>query len=521
MVAFANVMNPTLAFARQSGVLHVGLDGRDMGTLHPHVATAAQDTAVISSIFNGLVRYVPGKVSVEAIEPDLAESWTVSDDFKQYSFKLRHGVKWHKGYGEFTSEDVKFSLLNVRDSVQSTFRPIFSNIERIDTPDKYEVVIALKTPDPVFIAVVSGWQGGYVICKKAVEVLGDTYKNQPVGTGPFQFEEFRPKERVSLVANPDYYGGTPKLKRIIYSYIPDQTARRYAFVQQEIDIMKGAANEDWLSEVVNASKDKPLVDLLGPGRNVVIHLKRSVPPLDNLKIRLAIAHAINREDYQRFFGRVFEPNFGPIPLEYFGAIEPNEIPQNLLYKHDPDRARQLLAEAGFKDGLKLETVVSERGDYLGLAQIGKQQLSKVGIDLKLNVLDNASWVAAIIKEKKGSLVWSTAARYPSAETLIREFWICAADVTKPTGVQGFAEYCNAKLDTAYQTAIAAADPKERAKYFKQVQTILLEDMPSVTLGSLATPVLRQSYVDLGYQVKEGTTVLSLPYMYYFTEKTNV
>lgn len=507
------------AQAQEPGVLRVGLSGRDMGTLHPAVATGGQDTAVIDAIFSGLVRYRPTEVSIEALEPDLAESWEVADDGKQYTFKLREGVQWQKGYGEVTSEDVKFSLEFVRDDPQSTFSTIFENIAAIDTPDPYTVVVSLTNPDPVFLTSVANWHGGYVISKKAVEELGDDYKNKPVGSGPFQFEEYRPKERVVLSANPDYYGGAPELSSIEFVYIPDLTARRFAFVNQEVDVIEGARNEDWLTEVVSATADDPQVDLLGPERNVVMSLKTSVEPLGDKRVRQAIAYAVDRGDYEAFFGRVFQPSYAPIPPSYFGALAKDEIPPELLYEHDLDRAKELLAEAGYPDGFALETVVSEREDYLALAQIGQEQLAKIGIDLQLNVLDHASWVAAIIKEAGGSIVWSSSARYPSARSHPREFWVCDADVTKPTGVQGFAEYCNPAFDALYKKANEAFDPAEQAKYYKEAQLILLEDMPSVPLGAMSTPVLRQGYVDLGYPV--GGPILSLPYMYHFTAKTSV
>jgi len=520
-VALGRVMTPRLGRAQESGVLRVGLAGRDMGTLHPHVATGAQDTAVVDSLFNGLVRYRPTEVSIAAIEPDLAESWEASDDRRQYTFRLRQGVQWHHGYGEVTAEDVRFSLTFVRDDPQSTFSSIYANVERVDTPDKYTAVVTLKASDPVFLTSVANWHGGFVICKKAVEELGEDYKNRPIGTGPFQFEEYRPKERVVLSRNPDYFAGTPRLERIVYSYIPDQTARRFAFVNQEIDVMKGARNEDWLAEVVSATPGDPAVDLLGPSRNTVVHLKTSVEPLGDVRVRRAIAHAFNREDYERFFGRVFQASYAPVPPGYFGALQPDAIPPELLYEHDPARARELLAEAGFADGLTLETVVSEREDYLGLAQIGQQQLAEAGIDLELNVLDHGSWVAAIIKEARGSLVWSSAARYPSARSHPREFWVCAADVTRPTGIQGFAEYCEPGFDELYRQASEAFDPAEQERLYKEAQLILLEDVPSVPLGAMSTPVLRQGYVDLGYGVPAGEPILSLPYMYHFTEKTSV
>ena len=143
---------PSFGRAQQSGVLRVGLAGRDLGTVHPHQATGAQDTAIVDTMFNGLVRYNPTQVSIEAIEPDLAESWSASDDRKQFTFKLRQGVQWHKGYGEVTSADVKFSLEFVRKNPQSSFRLIYANVIKVDTPDKYTVVITLKNPVPAPIS---------------------------------------------------------------------------------------------------------------------------------------------------------------------------------------------------------------------------------------------------------------------------------------------------------------------------------------------------------------------------------
>ncbi|RDJ19947.1 hypothetical protein DWF00_20795 [Bosea caraganae] len=512
---------PNAAFAQKAGVLRVGLNARDMGLLHPHVATGSNDTPVIDSIFSGLLAYTPPKVSIDAIQPDLAERWEASDDRKTYTFHLRKGAKWHKGYGEVTAEDVKYSLEWVRDNPQSTFRTIYANIERIDTPDPYTVVISLKTVDPVFPICVTNWQGGYIICKKAIEELGDKYKSQPIGSGPFQFESYRPKESVTLSANPDYYAGKPKLNQVVFSYISDPTSARFAFVRREVDVIQGQPSEEWLAEVVKATPGGAVVDLLGPTRTVIIHMKKSVKPLDNLKVRQAIAHAINREDYVHFFGRVFLPTYAAVPPEYFGGLTKEMIPPELVYEFDPDKSKKLLAEAGFAGGFKLETVVSERSDYLNLAQIAQEQLANVGIKLQMNIMDHGSWVAAIIKDKKGSLVWSTASRYPSADTLIREFFLCAADVTKPTGVQGFAEYCNADLDKAYQAGIAAFEPAERAKFFKEAQLLQLKDLPAIPIGAMATAALRQRHVDLGYKVEEGKSLLSLPYMYHLTQNTTV
>ena len=485
------------------------------------MATGAQDTAVLDPIFSGLLRYLPTQVSIAAIEPDLAESWESSDDRKRFTFKLRQGVKWHKGYGEVTSEDVKFSIEHARDNPQSSFQAIYANVARIDTPDKYTVIVSLKIPDPIFLTLVTNWHGGFVICKKAVQELGENYKNRPIGSGPFQLEEYRPKERVVLSAFADYHFGKPKLDKIVFSYIPDQTARRFAFVNQEVDIIKGARNEEWLAEVVKATPGNPVVDLLGPDRNVMMFLKTSVKPLENITVRKAIAYSTNRADFVSYFGRIFKPNYVPVPSTYFGALPKDEVPADLLYDYDLDRAKKLMAEAGFKDGFELETVVSERGDYLGIAQIAQQHLAKIGVRLKLNVLDHASWVAAIMREARGSITWGSSARFPSAKSHLRMLYTCAANVRLPTGIQNFSEFCNPEIDEAYEAGIKAIDPQARVDNFKEAQRRVLKDMPAVPVGIMATPVLRQGYVDLGYPVEAGQSILSLPYMYHFTHKTSL
>lgn len=521
LIATAGLSLGSKAGAQVAGTLRIGLAARDIGVLHPHVATGGADVPIIASIFSGLVRYEPTRVNITAIQPDLAETWEMSDDYMVHTFHLRKGAQWQKGYGEVTSADVAFSLTNVREDEGSTFRPLYANIKKVETPDAYTVVIHLNEADPTFVTAMANWQGGFVICEKAVKEMGDRYRTEPVGSGPFQFESYTPQDNVTLTAHSSYYGGAPKLERLVYSYVPDETSRRFAFVQQELDIIQGASNQDWLAEVVSSTPGNPTVDLLGPARSVNLHMKATEGPLGNPLVRQAIAHAINREDFEQFFGPVFQATNSSIPPSYFGGLKTEDIPEELKYGFDPDKSKALLAEAGLPDGFEITTVVSERGDYLSLAQIVQERLSRVGIKLNLDILDHGSWVAAIIKEKRGTLVWSISSRYPSAEYLMREFFLCGARVSQPGGVQGFAEYCNEDFDAAYAEAIASGDPEVRAASFAKAQLIALSDLPVVPLGAMSTPVLRQGYVDLGYEIADSKNVTSLPYFYQVTPQTSV
>ena len=178
-----------------------------------------------------------------------------------------------------------------------------------------------------------------------------------------------------------------------------------------------------------------------------------------------------------------------------------------------------MKQAGYSNGFSLETVVSEREDTLGMAQIGQQHLSKLNIKVKLNVVDHSSWVTAILRQAKGPFIWASSARYPSAKSHLRMLYTCAANVKLKTGIQNFPEHCNPKIDKAYEEGIKAIDPKDREKWFKAAQKIILKDMPAVPLGMMATPILRQGYVNLGYPIPKS--INSLPYMLHFTHKTEI
>ncbi|MEO7762183.1 MAG: ABC transporter substrate-binding protein, partial [Casimicrobiaceae bacterium] len=216
------------AFAQKKSLV-VGMGSADAGKLDPHIASTTPDKGLLSWMFNGLVRVRPGRISPEFIEPDLAESWTSNPTGTEWTFKLRQGVQCHHGFGEFTSDDVVYSLKRASNKATSSYSNDYSAVDKVEANGKYAVKITLKNPVAGFLGYVANVNGGNMICKKAAEEMGENFAKKPIGTGPFMFGEYQPQQFVKLVANKQYFRGAPALEDITYRYIPADSSRDLAF----------------------------------------------------------------------------------------------------------------------------------------------------------------------------------------------------------------------------------------------------------------------------------------------------
>ncbi|HKL26845.1 MAG TPA: ABC transporter substrate-binding protein, partial [Desulfuromonadales bacterium] len=301
-------------------VLNVGTLSNDANQLDPHVSTKSQDKILFPWMFNGLVRFKPGSADLNEIEPDLAESWTSSEDGLTWTFKLRKGVKFHGGYGELTAEDVVFSLNRAADKDISTAYKNYAAFASVTAPDQYTVKIVLSNPIPSLLGMVTNYHGGYILSKKAVEELGENFKTNPIGTGPFAFAEYQSKRQVTLVANQDYYLGTPQIDKIVYRYLPDESSRELAFKNGELDLIYGTREQRWVERIREDKNVK--VDIIGLGELRTLHMNTSHEPLDDLRVRQAIAHAVNRGEMVAFVGAdVARPAVSVVPQGYLGYSE--------------------------------------------------------------------------------------------------------------------------------------------------------------------------------------------------------
>src|SRR6266446_9625073 len=206
----------------------VNIAAKEPDTLDPHSSTLGQSQAIARFMFRGLTRFAikDGKVTTAEVEPDLAESWTLSPDGTVWTFKLKKGVQFHRGYGELRAEDVKFSFeRQINRAPGMRFGVNLEVIKSIEVVDPHTVQIVLKSFDPIFLLRMVGYQQGYVLSRKAMDKLGDGFKWNPVGTGPFSFERHSPREKIILKAFDKFPGGKPQIDEVHWYDVPEDATK--------------------------------------------------------------------------------------------------------------------------------------------------------------------------------------------------------------------------------------------------------------------------------------------------------
>ncbi|WP_245964161.1 ABC transporter substrate-binding protein [Roseovarius spongiae] len=475
------------------GVLKYGMAAQDLGTMDPHRATTTPDKPITGWLFNGLVRFAPGSDDIGALEPDLAESWERNEDGTVWTFKLREGVKFHQDYGEVTAEDVVYSLNRSANPDSSAFASDYDAIDTIEAIDPLTVRVTLKTPVPSFLGLVANYHGGNIVSKKAAEERGADFGTQPIGTGPFMVEEYVPQERVSFVANPDYFRGAPKLDGIEYRYIPSDSSRDLALQAGELDVSYGRQDQEW----VDATKARPgiVVDIMRPAELQQFHLNTSSPPLDNIEVRRAVATALNRSEFIQFVGdSLAQPAGSVVPKGNLGWDDSTPI----YGEGDPEAAAKMLADAGFPDGIELSMVQTSLPTMLGIAQVAQAQLALAGINLQLDVVDHQTFHAQI-REDRSQVVYYSAARFPVADVFLSQFFHSASTVGTPTATTNFS-HCDV-ADQEIESARAEADPEKQAELWALAQKKIIENICAVPLYEQLIAYGRSEDVDWGYDLQ--------------------
>jgi len=491
-------------------ILYYASAGRDIRTLDPAFANSSVELFIVYPIFDALVRYPPGKEgNLQAIEPDLAEKWDVSADSKTYTFYLRKGIQFHKDYGELTAEDVKFTFDRMKDE-GAPWAKDYKNVESIDIIDPYTVKFQLQTVDPFFLSKLTNFHGGFIVSKKAREKLGDQFKTEPVGTGPLMVGEYRPKDRYILVRNDNYWRGKPVLEKMVAPFMPDIASRTLALRKGEIQLALGKNDSKW---VEMAEKSGLIVDVdFQLGAASWVHINMTRKPFDDIRVRQALAYATNRVEYAQFFGAsVTKPLYSPVPPEAFGALKKDDIPEDLQYNYNPEKAKKLLAEAGYPNGFTVKMFISEKGSYTKPMTVLQEQWRKVGINIEFETVDHPTYHSKIRKDEN-PLIWYNATRTPIAGVYLYQFFHSSSIVGKKTAITNFSHYD--KIDQYLDKASTEMDPEVQKKLYAEAQLQLLKDLPAIPVALQNYVLARQKYVDLGYKPET-----SMIYGYQITEKT--
>jgi peptide/nickel transport system substrate-binding protein len=483
----------------QEKVVRMALKASDIRSLDPHYGTTTIDYACIDPMFNGLVRFKPEDINPEKIEPDLAERWERSKDGLAWTFYLRKGVKFHKGYGELTAEDVKFSLEKAANKATSGFAGDYQALSKVEVIDKYTVRITFKSAIPSVLGILTNYHGGYIISKKAVMEKGDKFKFDPIGTGPFMLKEHIPKEKVVEVRYPEYFRGKPKLDRVELWFMPDASSREMAFRKGEIDIVEGEREQAWVNKMRGIPRTA--IEIFGPGETLVLHFNMTKKPLDDIRVRRAICHAINLDELMKFLGPdVTTKLISVIPMDYLGGTD--KVP---TYEFSPEKAKKLLAEAGYPKGLDLSMVITEMSDYRRPMEQIQEQLRRAGINLKMDVITHTAFHQQIRKDAN-PLVLYVCARFPTADPMLTQFYHSKSIVGTPTAITNFSHYN--KIDDLIEKARVEPDPKKQKGIWADAQRKILEDAVALPLCITKFVFARKTNVDLGYEMRSTLTLVT-------------
>ncbi|CAN5272546.1 ABC transporter substrate-binding protein [soil metagenome] len=492
--------------ARTGGVLRFGQSAADVGTLDPHFASGTQDRSLVDMVFNALIRFKPGDGT--AFEPDLATALPEpqTDGGKQtWTFALRKGVMCQPTDGvpayELTSDDVVYSLQKSADKDRSAYAGDYSGM-KFEAVDPSTVKVTLDAPlsKALLYPKLANYSGGYIICRKAAEKLGaDRLKTHPVGTGPFAFKRYSPKEKVELAANEAYFRGKPQLDGIDFLYMPDLTSRELGLLGGQLDVANGTADIAWVQKM-EANADAK-VDIFGVGEVVTIHFNSRIPPLDKLPVRQAIAYALDRAEFQALTGaRVSEQVFSPVPAQFMpgGLTQQDVAAKGLDYKTDREKAKKLLADAGLGSGFSLSIVTSELPSYCVVYESMQAQLAKVGIRIDLKVVDHTSMHSTIRTDTNPIVVY--VAFRPNADVYLTQFF--HSDAIVVTGKKpntNFSHY--AAIDTLIDQARSEPDSAKQTALWKDAQTRILQDMAAHPVMFTNQVYARRKTVDYGHELK--------------------
>jgi peptide/nickel transport system substrate-binding protein len=440
------------------GILKVGLQADPTG-LDAQTQNLTAIWHVAEQIYQGLTRIRPDL----SVEPCLAESWDISEDGLTYTFHLRPGVNFHDGT-PLKASDVVFTLERLR--APETAAPGASELASIDTleaPDDSTVVMKLSAPDASLLAALAGGNG-YVYSEAFVAANNNDLNQVAMGTGPFKFVEYVPNTRVVLEKNPDYWEeGLPYLDGIEMTIASDDTSRTAAVVTGTVDFIEYVPLRD-----IDSLEQNPDITLAGDSNTNIrfagLNLARE--PFNNPLVREAISLVVDRNAMlgPTVFGHG-TPTAVLFPPDYWAALQV-EVPAP-----DIERAKELMAEAGFPDGF--QTTITSWAQYSFLsnaAVVLQEQLRQIGIEAELNLVENATLIEQVYTTKEFDIAVTGDSAYVDPNTLVLPAF--------KTGESGnFVSYSNPEVDALIDAGIAATDQEERAEIYRQIQQILLEDLP--------------------------------------------
>lgn len=457
--------------------------GTDTVTLDPHNIVDAESSRISKNIHETLIDYA--KESTEIV-PKLATEWTTSEDGKVWTFQLRENVKFHDGT-DFNADAVVYNFQRMLDENHpqhhgdfSIFNRTIKNIlKEVKAVDTHIVEFTLTDPNSTFLPNLGITTFG-MISPTALNQYGEKITEHPTGTGPFTFDSWQENDSLTLLKNEDYWNAElPKLDKVIFKVIPDNSARLTALKNNEIDLMEGLNQTD----LPAIESDNQLQLFKRPSANLgYLTMNLEKPPFDNVKVRQAISHAIDKQGIiDAFYGPVASTAKNMMPPVIWGYNDDIED-----YEFDLEKAKNLLAEAGYPNGFETEIwVMSTDRVYLPqpqkVAEAIKANLEKIDINVKIVTFEWATYLSKILKSEHAFAAIGRISENGDPDNFLNTMLYSQSN-------SNLSRYKNEKVDELLKKAQSSMDQDERIAFYKEVQEIVHEDAPTIPLAYVESPM---------------------------------
>ena len=421
----------------------------------PAFISSDPEIIIASSIYDYLVDVTPQNT----VTPRLAREWTVSEDGKTYVFSLVENATFHDGT-LFTAEDVVWTFNRLRDpEVDSPTKDLYSNIENIEASERFEVTFTLKEPNPFFLYDLS--DNHALILKAESQDPGSDF----IGTGPFKLVSYNPEDRLIVEANEDYFlADRPKLEKVDFIFFNDQVAQVEALRSGQVDLVM-LISADLFNTLIGEQGIIPLE--AATNSFDVVRLRSDRPPGNDPRLMQALRLATDRQAIfdlvLQGYGEIgLDTPVGPMYSQYYaGDLLPPE--------RDVDAARQLLADAGFPDGIDLELHTPDTGNRPNLAVVLKDQWADAGINIDVIVEPESvyygddGWLAVDL----GITGWGSR---PYPQFYMDTMLVCQA-------IWNESHFCDDEFDRLARTTGTTMNEADRVEAYRQIQELLIERGP--------------------------------------------
>jgi peptide/nickel transport system substrate-binding protein len=445
------------------------------GAVQSGIATAVPSTQIFASPLRYDENWEP--------QPYLAKSWEVSEDGLKVTLNLVDNATFHDGEA-VTSEDVAYSIMTTK--ANHPFKSMFAPVESIDTPDAQTVVINLSSPHPALLLALSPALAPVLpkhVFDDGQDIKSHPMNATPVGSGPFMLEEFKPGEAIVLKKNPNFFlEGRPKLDEIIVRIIKDPSALLIAMENSEADMYPFMAGSQEIRRLEKADHLTVTADgyaAVGPINWLAFNT--ASPKLSDVRVRQAIAYAVDRNFITKALHRgVSAPQRGPIieGSPFFDASIP-------AYDTDLDKAKALMAEAGFADGMELtiDYIPGPKEQQQSIAEYMKSQLKKIGIDVTVRAAPDFPTWAGRVGGHDFELSMDIVFNWGDPVIGVHRTYL-SDNIRQGVIWSNTQQYANDKVDTLLNAAAIEIDPEKRKALYSEFQQIVVTDLPVYWINAL-------------------------------------